>query len=60
MTSIEVAEATAAVVHDQARRSGLSPDEYIQRLALLDSLAQHGAVIDERYYLDAEAERLAS
>ena len=59
MLSVEVAEGTAAVVLDQARRAGLSVDEYIRRL-LLDSLAQHASVIDERYYLDAEAERLAS
>lgn len=60
MTSIEVADATAAVLHDQARRAGLTVDAYIQRLALLDSLAQHAAVLDEQFYADAEAERLAS
>lgn len=59
VTSIEVADATAAVLRDQATRAGLTLDAYLRRLALLDSLAQHTAVIDEQYYIDAENERLA-
>lgn len=59
VTSIEVADATAAVLRDQATRAGLTLDAYLRRLALLDSLAQHSAVLDEQYYVDAENERLA-
>lgn len=54
-----MADATAAVLRDQAARAGLTVDAYIQRLALLDSLAQHTSVLDEQYYADADAERLA-
>ena len=60
MTSIEIADSTAAALHGQARRAGLSLDAYLQRLALLDLLAQHSTSLDEQFYLDAEAERLAS
>ncbi|MDQ2707640.1 MAG: hypothetical protein M3Z25_08395 [Actinomycetota bacterium] len=61
MTSIEVAETTAAVVRDQAARVGLSIDAYIGRLALVESVRLHAAVLDESFYADAdaEAERLA-
>lgn len=59
MTSIEVAETTAAVVRDQAARAGLSIDAYIRRLALVESVRLHAAVLDESFYADAEAERLA-
>src|SRR5262249_37760052 len=60
MTSIEVTDATAAVVRDQAARAGVSVDAYIWRLALIESARQHGSVLDEAFYADAEAERLAS
>ena len=60
MTSIEVGNATAAVVREQAAREGLSVDAYIRRLALAESMRQHTAVLDEAFYADAEAERLAS
>jgi hypothetical protein len=59
MTSIEVAETTAAVVRDQAARAGLSIDAYILRLAVMESARQHAAMLDEAFYADAEAERLA-
>lgn len=59
MTSIEVADATAAVVRAQADRAGLSVDAYIRRLALVESTRQHASVLDEGFYEDAEAERLA-
>lgn len=60
MTSIEVADATAAVVRDQAARAGLSVDAYIRRLALIESARQHASVLDASFYEAAEAERLAS
>lgn len=60
MTSIEVADTTAAVVRAQAARAGLSVDAYIRRLALAESVRLHAVVLDEVFYLDAEAERLAS
>lgn len=59
MTSIEVADTTAAVVCAQAARAGLSVDAYIRRLAVADSVRLHAAVLDESFYADAEAERLA-
>ena len=59
MASIEVADVTAAVVRDQAARAGLSVDAYIRRLALVESARQHASVLDEGFYEDAEAERLA-
>jgi len=59
MTSIEVTDATAAVVCDQAARAGVSVDAYIWRLALMESARQHASVLNESFYADAEAERLA-
>lgn len=59
MSSIEVAETTAAVVREQAARAGLSVDAYIRRLALVESARQHASVLDQGFYEAAEAERLA-
>ena len=59
VTSIEVADVTAAVVRAQAARAGLSVDAYIWRLALIESARQHARVLDEDFYAAAEAERLA-
>lgn len=59
MTSIEVADATAAVLREQAARAGLSLDAFLRRLALVESTRQHARVLDESFYADAEAERLA-
>ena len=59
MTSIEVADATAALLRSQAARAGVSVDAYIRRLALLESVRRHADVLDEQFYADAEAERLA-
>ena len=60
MTSIEVSDATAAVVRTQAARAGVSVDAYLGRLALIESARQHARVLDEGFYAAAEAERLAS
>ena len=59
MTSIEVADATATVLRQEAARAGLSIDAYIRRLAAMESARQHAAVLDEDFYAEAEAERLA-
>lgn len=59
MTSIEVADATAAVVRAEAARAGLSVDAYILRLAVMESARRSAEMLDERFYADAEAERLA-
>lgn len=59
MTSIEVADATASVVREQAGRAGLSVDAYILRLAVMESARQSAGMLDENFYADAEAERLA-
>lgn len=59
MTSIEVAETTAAAVREQAARAGLSIDAYIRRLVLAESARQHASMLDEGFYQAAEAERLA-
>lgn len=59
MTSIEVADTTASMVREQAHRAGLSVDAYILRLAVMDSACRHAQVLDETFYADAEAERLA-
>lgn len=59
MTSIEVADATAAVLREQAARAGLSLDAFLRRLALIESARRHAHVLDESFYADAEAERLA-
>ena len=60
MTSIEVADATAAVLRSQAAKAGVSVDAYILRLAVIESVHQHAEVLDEQFYADAEAERLAA
>ena len=60
MTSIEVADATAAVLRSQAAKAGVSVDSYILRLAVIESVHQHAEVLDEQFYADAEAERLAA
>jgi hypothetical protein len=59
MTSIEVADATAAFLRSQAARAGVSVDAYIRRLAVVESLQRHDEVLDEQFYADADAERLA-
>jgi hypothetical protein len=59
VTSIEVSDATAAVVRTQAARAGVSVDAYLWRLALIESVRQHARVLDEGFYAAAEAERLA-
>ena len=60
VASIELTDATAAVVRTQAARVGVSVDAYIRRLALIESVRQHARVLGEDFYADAEAERLAS
>jgi hypothetical protein len=60
MTSLEVADTTASLLRAQAARAGLSIDAYIRRLALVESVRLHTAVLDEAFYADAEAERFAS
>ncbi len=59
MTSIEVGEATAAAVREQAARAGLTVDAYILRLAVMESARQSARTLGEEFYADAEAERLA-
>lgn len=63
MTSIEVPESTAAALRAAAARQGLSLVDYLNGLALdepmAESLRQHAATLGERYFVDAEAERLA-
>lgn len=59
MTSIEVAEATAAALRAQAARAGVTLDVYLRRLAVFESVRLHNEVLGEQYYEDAEAERLA-
>lgn len=60
MSSIEVADTTAAVLREQAARAGVSVDAYIRRLALIESARQHATVLDEGFYEAAEAERLTA
>jgi hypothetical protein len=61
MTSIEVADATVALLRSQAAKAGVSVDAYIRHLALVESVRRHADVLDEKFYADAdaEAERLA-
>lgn len=60
MTSIEVADATAALLRSQAARAGVSVDAYIRSLAVVESVHRHAEVLGDQFYADAEAERLAS
>lgn len=59
MTSIEVADATAAALRSQAARAGISLEAYVRRLAVFDSVRLHNEVLGETYHEDAEAERLS-
>lgn len=59
MTAIEVTESTASVLREQAARAGLSVDGYVLRLAVMESARQSAEVLDEAFWADAEAERLA-
>lgn len=60
MTRLHVADTTAAAVRDQAAAAGLSVDAYILRLAVMESARQSARMLDETFYADAEAERLAT
>ena len=60
MGSIEFTDLAAAALRDQAARVGLSVERYVLRLAVMDSARQSSRMLDETFYADAEAERLAS
>lgn len=60
MATIEVSDAAAAGLRDQAARAGVSVERHILRLAVMDSARESSQMLDETFYADAEAERLAS